>query len=85
MEIIILSQLIAISALITIYKYKTLIFNNVFNLVSTAIVLAFIPNFLTSLLLSTNSISAVQSQVEFGITGSIATLFLWYVLKDLPC
>lgn len=84
MILIIISQIIVIGSLITMYKYKSILFTNLFNLVSVAIVLAFIPNFITSLLISTNNINNVEAQVEFGVTGAIATIFLWYVLKNIP-
>jgi len=85
MILILLSQLITIAALLTIYSYRITLFNTVFNLVSTAVILAFIPNFITSLLLSREIINGIESQIGFGITGAIATIFLWYVLKDIPC
>lgn len=65
-----------------LYKH---LFNNLFNLVSGVILLAFIPNFITSLSLENNYINFIESQILFGITGSIALISLWVILKNQQC
>ena len=83
--IIILSQLVTIGCLITIYTYRCNTFKTMFGLLTTGLSLALLPNFLTSLFLYTGYITDLQSQIEFGITGFIASVFIYYALKDVPC
>lgn len=81
MLLIILTQIVIAITLATIYFYRELLFTNLFYLVFTGVLFAFIPNFVTSILLCNNYISDVNSQISFGITGTIALTFLYIALR----
>jgi hypothetical protein len=84
MLFLILSIQIVVVLAITIcilYKY---LFKDLFVLVSIIVLLAFIPNLATSLSISNNYITNIESQILFGITGFIVLIALWTVLKDKP-
>lgn len=68
----------------TCILYKSL-FTNLFNLVTGVVLLAFIPNFITSLSLAAGHINFFESQVLFGVTGTIVLIALWVILKDEKC
>lgn len=59
------------------------LFNNMFWVVSVGVLIAMIPNFITSLYLSEGIITVYLSQWLFSITGGIVITFLWYLLKDV--
>lgn len=81
MFLILYTEIITCLMLCFIYNYRVILFNNLFYLILTSVTLAFIPNFVTSLLLNTSTISNTQSQVAFGVTGSIVLIFLYQVLS----
>ena len=81
MLLIILTQIIIAATLTTIYYYRELLFSNLFYLVLSGVLFAFIPNFVTSGCLYSHYISNVNSQIAFGITGTIALTFLYVVLS----
>ena len=80
MILILYSQCLTIVSLWAILKYKEY-FTNLFWLVSTGVLIAFIPNFITSLYINIQGISAIESEIYFSITGGIVLLFLWKILS----
>ena len=85
MIIILYSQLITIASLYILVKYKKELFSNLFWLVLSGVLIAFIPNFATSLIVSTGSINIATSEVLFSFTGAIVLVFLWKVLNNKQC
>lgn len=85
MIIILYSQLITIASLYILVKYKKELFSNLFWLVLSGVLIAFIPNFATSLIVSTGTINIATSEVLFSLTGAIVLVFLWKVLSDKQC
>ncbi len=83
--IVLLSQFITIASISTCIIYKQCLFSTLFNLVSAIVLLAFIPNLITSLSFANKYITFIESQILFSITGFIALVFLWVVLKDKSC
>lgn len=82
--LLLLIELLIAATFYSLLLYKEL-FNNLFNLVSTIVLIAFLPNFLTSLLLLNNTITIGQSQIIFSITGAIVYITLWRLLKNYQC
>ena len=84
MLLILFAQSITAIVLIvlTIYKHY---FSNMFWLVSTAVLIAFIPNFLTSLLIIQEELTRRQSEILFSVTGSIVLIFLYGILNKVKC
>ena len=80
MILILYSQCLTIVSLWAILKYKEY-FTNLFWLVSTGVLIAFIPNFITSLYINIQGIGAMESEIYFSITGGIVLLFLWKILS----
>lgn len=76
-------QIVVVLAITTCILYKYL-FADLFTLVSAIVLLAFIPNLITSLSISNNYITDIESQILFGITGFIVLVSLWTVLKNKP-
>lgn len=85
MILILYSQLLTIVCLYIIVIYKQELFTNLFWLVLSGVLIAFIPNFATSLVVSTGSINTMQSEILFSITGAIVLTFLWKVLSNKQC
>ena len=85
MLLILLSQLIIATAIYTLLRYKQQLFSNVFWLACSIFILAFIPNFITSLYLAEGSITVLQSQILFSITGGIVLTFLYAILSKIKC
>ena len=81
MFLILYTELVITALLFCIYTYRVILFKNLFSLILVSVVLAFIPNFITSLLLSSSAISNTESQIAFGLTGSIVLIFLYQVLS----
>lgn len=65
-----------------ILNYSDL-FKSLFWAVLIGVLVAFIPNALTSLALSNNVISYLEAQIFFNLTGAVVIMFLWYLLKDI--
>jgi hypothetical protein len=82
--VILFTQLIAIASIAFLILYKDL-FDNLFNLVTGIIIVALIPNFLTSLSLEATYISNSESQILFGGTGFIVLYSLYILLKNYRC
>jgi hypothetical protein len=82
--LIILTQMIVIGSIAIIILYKDL-FDNLFNLVTGIVIVALIPNFLTSLSLEATYITNSESQLLFGSTGFIVLFSLYKLLKNYKC
>lgn len=75
-------QIMTLLCHLNLIAFKHL-FNNMFWVVSVGVLIAMIPNFITSLYLSEGIITVYLSQWLFSITGGIVITFLWYLLKDV--
>ena len=82
MTLILLYQFLTIIICLALIYFKQ-IFSSLFWLVASLVVVAFIPNFLTSSQLASGNITILQSQVLFSITGTIVLSFLYYLMKDI--
>lgn len=80
--IILISQIVMIGFYFFLLNYINL-FKSLFWIVLTGVLIAFIPNALTSLALSNNVITYIQAQIFFNITGALVITFLWQLLKDI--
>ena len=75
-------QIMTLLCHLNLIAFKHL-FNNMFWVVSVGVLIAMIPNFITSLYLSEGAITVYLSQWLFSITGALVLTFLWYLLKDV--
>lgn len=80
--IILISQIVMIGFYFFLLNYINL-FKSLFWIVLIGVLIAFIPNALTSLALSNNVITYIQAQIFFNITGALVITFLWQLLKDI--